>query len=367
MDREEALKLLRGGQEGVNEWNRRREDGEDIPKLSNADLTRAHLTGADLRGADLRDASLGDANLRSTNLRDANLTYAILTGVNIRGANLRDTDLTGADLRGADLRSTNLTYANLTDANLRGADLRYANLPGVNLTDADFGQAKVSGALFGRTTVACDLSGTLGLNEAVHLSPSPVAVNECLLEFKDNLPEKFLRGCGLEDAEIEYFRARVGNPIRHYSCFISYSTVDEEFAKRLHNDFQGAGIRCWKWTKDARTGKSMWGEIDGAIRNFNKLVLIASRSAMQSPYVMDEIERAIQKEREIISRQNKAGVKGDADVLFPVRIDDYILDEWEHERKADVVRKVIADARCWDSDAAKYNEVRDRLIRDLKA
>ncbi len=37
MDRDEALKLLRGGEDGVKEWNRRRKKGEAIPILSGAD------------------------------------------------------------------------------------------------------------------------------------------------------------------------------------------------------------------------------------------------------------------------------------------------------------------------------------------
>jgi hypothetical protein len=48
-----ALKLLRGGRKGIAEWNRRREDGQIIPKLDNADLTKADLSGANLSGADL--------------------------------------------------------------------------------------------------------------------------------------------------------------------------------------------------------------------------------------------------------------------------------------------------------------------------
>jgi hypothetical protein len=54
-------------------------------------------------------------------------------------------------------------------------------------------------------------------------------------------------------------------------------------------------------------------------------------------------------------------------VLFPVRLDDFVFTGWEHERKADVVAKVIADARKWDTDPAVYPRVRDRLLRDLKA
>ncbi len=33
MDRDEALRLLRGGPEGIDEWNRRREADAEIPDL----------------------------------------------------------------------------------------------------------------------------------------------------------------------------------------------------------------------------------------------------------------------------------------------------------------------------------------------
>jgi hypothetical protein len=203
------------------------------------------------------------------------------------------------------------------------------------------------------------------LDRIYHRSSSIVDVNS-LLHFKDDLPENFLRGCGLREEEIAYFRSVVGKPIRFYSCFISYSTKDEEFASRLHNDFQAKGIRCWKWDHDARTGRSIWREIDQAIRVHDKVVLIASESSLKSPAVHREIERAIQEE-DRRTRDKQAGTfDGDLDVLFPVRVDDYIFDEWQHERKADVVKKVIADARNWDKDQAVYAKVRDKLIKDLK-
>ena len=43
MDRDEALKLLRGGMEGVAEWNQRREAGDEIPDLSGVELSNANL------------------------------------------------------------------------------------------------------------------------------------------------------------------------------------------------------------------------------------------------------------------------------------------------------------------------------------
>ncbi len=50
MDRDEALKLLRGGEEGVKEWNERRKAGKETPTLVGANLRAAHLETAEPRG-----------------------------------------------------------------------------------------------------------------------------------------------------------------------------------------------------------------------------------------------------------------------------------------------------------------------------
>jgi len=48
MDRDEAIKLLKGGPEGIDDWNRGRRAVETIPDLSNADLSKARHLGAHL-------------------------------------------------------------------------------------------------------------------------------------------------------------------------------------------------------------------------------------------------------------------------------------------------------------------------------
>jgi hypothetical protein len=63
MDRVEALRLLRAGKDGIDEWNQRREAEEAVP-----DLTHAVLRGADLSGANLAKAEISGAALRSANL-----------------------------------------------------------------------------------------------------------------------------------------------------------------------------------------------------------------------------------------------------------------------------------------------------------
>lgn len=56
---------------------------------------------------------------------------------------------------------------------------------------------------------------------------------------------------------------------------------------------------------------------------------------------------------------------GDTSVLFPVTLDRYIFDEWQHERKADVLRKVVVDAEGWKKVKGKYRDLLERLKRDL--
>jgi len=51
MTLDEALKLLRGGADGIAEWNRCRDEDEEVPSLKGADLRGADLSGANLSGA----------------------------------------------------------------------------------------------------------------------------------------------------------------------------------------------------------------------------------------------------------------------------------------------------------------------------
>ena len=306
--------------------------------------------------------------------RKQDFAKAILTRTVDYDVELSDGD--GADLCYADFRNSNLKSANLYLADLRYSNfsdctMQRCNLCRTNLLHSTFANTTLDGASFTRTKcgwttfVDVDLSSVEGLDTVQHVGPSRIGV-DTLHKSRNRLPVVFLRGCGVPDALIEYTQSLSTFPAtaQHYSCFISYSTADEGFASRLYEDFQKAGIRCWKWDHDARTGQPIWGEIDEAIRAHDRLVLIASKNSLKSPAVNREIERAIVQEDE---RQKHPKKYSNPNVLFPVRLDDYLLTQWKHERKVDVTKKVIADARNWDTDTSVYPKVLDKLVRDLKA
>jgi uncharacterized protein YjbI with pentapeptide repeats len=152
MTKDEALELLRGGEEGVKEFNERRAAEDWAPiDLSNANLSKADLRQADLRQADLRQADLRQADLRQADLRQADLSKADLVGAHLSEANLSKADLRQADLSKADLVGAHLSEANLSKADLSEAALWFANLNEANLSEANLsrallGAAKLSGA-----------------------------------------------------------------------------------------------------------------------------------------------------------------------------------------------------------------------------
>ncbi len=347
----EHLKILK---QGVGVWNRWREENPDVrPDLRGAGLIDANLSDADLGRADLRRADLNEADLREADLRRADLSGAYLSGAYLSGAALNGATLSGAHLIGADL----------SGAILDGADLSGADLSGVHLGGADLIKADLSGAIVGNTVFSnLDLSMAKGLNAIEHWLPSTIGI-DTIYQSHGQIPEAFLRGCGVPDNFIAYMSSLTGKAFEYYSCFISYSTKDQTLAERLHNDLQGKGVRCWFAPEDIAGGKKLYEQIDQAIRLHDKLLLVLSEHSISSQWVMAEIRRT-----------RKAELRDGRQKLFPIRLVGMAaLKKWEcfdadtgKDLAVEVREYHIPDFSTWkDHDA--YQRAFDRLLRDLKA
>jgi uncharacterized protein YjbI with pentapeptide repeats len=236
-----------------------------------------------------------------------------LSGADLSGANLACALLGGADLSGAILTETELLQATLFRANLIAADLTGASLGGTNLIEADLSGANLTDAhLFDTVFGNSNLGNVQGLDRCHYHAPSIIDFQT--LRKSAPLPLAFLRGVGLPDNLIEYLPSLLNEAIQHYSCFISYSSKDELFAKRLQADLQNKGVRCWFAPHDMRIGAKIIDALDKAIRVREKVLLILSESAVVSDWVEDEVTTAFEEERR----------RGNV-VLFPVRIDDAVM------------------------------------------
>jgi len=333
MANEEHLRIL---EKGVEAWNKWRKENPDIrPDLNGADLRRAGLSGADLGGADLSGADLSGAELI-----EAHLSRVCLDGADLSGAHLSKADLIGAHLSG-----THLIEADLSEVHLSGAALIGADLSGANVERATVGWNVYSDV---------DLSVVKGLDTVEHVGPSTVGI-DTIYKSKGKIPEVFLRGCGVPDEFIAQIAPLFIKPIQFYSCFISYSSKNQDFAERLHNDLQAKGVRCWFAPEDLKIGDKFRTRIDEAIRYHDKLLLILSEHSINSDWVEKEVETAFEKERQ----QKRT-------VLFPIRLDDVIWGTGQ-AWAADIRRtRHIGDFANWkDHDA--YQKAFERLLRDLKA
>jgi hypothetical protein len=198
-----------------------------------------------------------------------------------------------------------------------------------------------------------NLSATKGLETCKHQGPS--ILDHRTMQRSGRLPLAFLRGCGLPNRLIDYLPSLLEEAIQYYSCFISYSSKDEEFAQRLHADLQNNGVRCWFAPHDLPIGAKTRDAIDEAIRLRDKVLLILSKRAIASDWVEDEVTKAFAEER----RRGQT-------VLFPVRIDDIVLKTGEAWAVKLRDQRNIGDFRKWkDHDA--YQQVFERVLRDLKS
>src|SRR6185503_17161533 len=302
---------------GVSIWNQwRDEHGQISIDLSDCDLSDGDFGRANFHGVNLSGSRLVSANLSAADLRQANLFRANLNGADLTCARVGRARLTSADLSGSNLTETNLSRANMNRANLSTTRLSGTNFTGAQLVGAEFRNATIEGVILSD----CNLEPVSGLEETIHIGPSYVSI-DTIYRSEGKIPEKFLLGCGLPDSFITQIPSLVGAllPIQFLSCFISYNTKDDMFARRLHSRMRAEHLRVWFAPEDVQGGKKLHEQIEAAIQVHDRLLLILSENSVQSEWVKTEVRKA----RRIEAKENRRK-------LFPIRLCEYrTLRAWE--------------------------------------
>lgn len=309
---------------GVASWNAWREVNPYVLPV----LAREDFSGLDLSGVDLTNTVLSGCKLVATNLTGAGLYQAELFR-----ADLRDANLTEADMRGAKLHQTDL----------RGAVLEWADLFRADFIGTQVDKARFAGSRCETTTFAdVDLSRAVDLQRANHTGPSNVDI-ATLGRSGASVPRAFLVGTGVPASFVDYGLSGITDvpAIQFESVFVSYSSVDEEFAKALHTVLARQQIRAWFAPEDMKPGSRIHEQIDAAIRVHDRLLLILSETSLRSNWVRTELRKAIGREKR--ERQR---------ILFPVSIVSY---------------HVVAAWECFDSDLGLdlATAVREYFIPDF--
>jgi len=270
-----------------------------------------------LEGADLRLLNLSHLDLAHANLSNTNLTGTILNFTNLTKARLEN-----AILHQSKLVNAQFFKANLTNASLNGSNIFNAIFNETILEGTDFTNCIANATLF----VDTDLSVAKGLDKIDHYGPSHIDIDTIYLS-EGRIPHEFLSGAGIPENFINHIHSFTTQAVTFYSCFISYSSIDQAFAERIYADLKNNGVRCWFAPKDMKGGKKTYQQIDRAIRIHDKLLLVLSKNSINSEWVKTEIRRTRQAE-----------LKQNRQKLFPIRLINIdALKKWE----------------CFDADTGK--------------
>jgi hypothetical protein len=128
------------------------------------------------------------------------------------------------------------------------------------------------------------------------------------------------------------------------------------FAERLYADLQNKGVRCWFAPHDMRIGEKFRPRIDESIHMYDKLLLILSQNSVCSEWVEAEVEAGLEKEKTL---------SGTVSVLFPIRLDNAVLESsigWAALIKRS---RHIGDFTCWKQHD-EYQRAFNRLLQDPK-
>lgn len=294
------------------------------------------------------------------------------TAIDLSDANLSEMFLGRANLSGVNLAKANLVRVNLVRANLTRADLRQANLVRANfvranLAGADFSHSILYETVFGST----DLTGVLGLATCQHLGPS--IIDHSTILKSSPLPERFLRGCGLSEWQIEASKLyqpdlseaditdivmrirslRACSPVQVSNLFLSYSLADAPFVERLEHVFQNRGIRYWCDVQDAPE-ESLDQTILRATKQNPTVLLLLSERSVESNWLEFEAQKARELENELGRR-----------ILCPIALDDaWKTHNWSGPFNRQLKTGGVFDFSVWQDEAA-FETVCAKLIERL--
>jgi hypothetical protein len=224
----------------------------------------------------------------------------------------------------------------LADCSLRRSKWEPTRLSYVRANNADFSHAKFNGATFdhcyfqnatfAKTLIAATFESTdvrgadfaeshifassflnVDLSAAKNLSLASYH-NECRIDYQtiklsQKVPTPLLKACGVAHFHIPYIDAISKNSAKHPSCFISYSVKDDKFIQRFRNQLAGKGMRSWFAPRDLPFGASTRDVIEAQIKSHDRLILVLSKSSLQSQWVQFEVETALE-----IERKKKTGL-----------------------------------------------------------
>jgi uncharacterized protein YjbI with pentapeptide repeats len=210
-----------------------------VLQLDHADFRKRDLSGYDLTGCAFRSCNFGRVTFKHANLAGVGPHGTHEVSAEFIACNLRSSIFSGSKLNICRFDKSDLSHAELNGVSLYRTNLSHAKLF-KSVICADFIDASLVGTDFFHTYLLESEFIDTDLSRALNLSKARIFAHITLDHrtlFKSGiLPKSFYRSCGLPDSLIEYLPSLVEDAMHVASCFISYSSKDEQFAAKLYAD-----------------------------------------------------------------------------------------------------------------------------------
>lgn len=142
------------------------------------------------------------------------------------------------------------------------------------------------------------------------------------------------------------------------SVFLSYGGTDNEIASTINQHLKNKGIKTWFFQDDAPPGQKLHRVMHAGVNNHDRVLLICSKQSLSRKGVLNEIERALERE----------AAEGGADILIPITLDDYVYGNWAPERPdlaSQVRSRVITKVNFQNNNNDQIQRQLDKLAKAL--
>ena len=136
--------------------------------------------------------------------------------------------------------------------------------------------------------------------------------------------------------------------------FISYSTKEADFAYKMCDLFEKAGLSCWIAPRNIHAGEEYGGEIIRGIEGSRVFFLCLSESANESQHVLREVERAVNRNMSIVVYQGEEVALSKSMEYFLAPTQWFIPDK-DHGDKELV--EVMQNLLCKENCSEKAEEI----------
>ncbi|NTX56976.1 toll/interleukin-1 receptor domain-containing protein [Myxococcus sp. CA039A] len=310
------------------------------------------LSGVNLSRASVRDMGVGEGSLLNVSFRGADLT----------GFGTYDAEIVACDFRSANLDACDVTYSAVARCRLEKANLFMSRFLNVSFDGSRCFGAKLSNASF----IDCDIRPFCDAEYPdsriiwVHVDYRTIVRSILSPNLKD-----FLRRTEMPDVFVEYMVDSAHSLDEKQlfklmmTTFISYGAPDEGFARNLYEALHRNGVKSFFFPAHAKPGVKLRRLMHEGINQYDRVILICSRSSLDRPGVLNEIQEAL-------SRESRSG---GLELLVPIRLDDYVLKGWtplDSSIAQSIRDRVVADFEGTEKSPVKFERALHRLLAALK-